>query len=689
MPSAPTQTPVAASAAAAPRAAAERPSERVGVRRRTPKEELAKLHPVERVLLRVFEWTSSIWLAVVLMVWLIVEMTVGTVVESTVNTEAAWFFVYGAGRFKLLLALLAMNIFCAALIRFPWKRYQTGFVVTHLGLLTMIAGSGITAATNVDALMVIRQGETTAHIVTPGEETVTATVADGPDATTQAARVEFGPFTWGHRIFGVLPWRKTETVAGILPRGGDYTQTVSFPSGVTLEVEKFFANCEPEAVYADAGDRPGVAALNYRLYAADPGAGFEHENWLRVDPRVGADQETLAGMIPIKLWSVAGEAELRHFVLGVPEAGPLPASGLLTVSDPAGRVHRFTVDELEQAGRVSLGEDGTQIEFVEYMPNAMPGPGDQGLVNRGDRPGNVTLKLRVLRKGAEAQETYVFGLYPELQAALGRRFDVGLQMSFFPGDQPMGLQMVVGPSGQGGYRAFGAAGILAASFLTAFESYPAFAVPALGEIRFMPLEILANARPALRLREKPISTKADENVKGLVGLARYKGDSQPVTLLMNAVNPTTVELAGESVLLRYGPRGDAIPFELRLDAFEEKKDPGTNKAATFKSFVTVTDPEIDSPFEAQIYMNRPLRHEGADGKEYTFYQSGISYEQADPGGEPTPVTTLTVARDPGRSVIYVGAIIASVGIFLMFYMGGYFKSGKVRLETPRTGTMPA
>ena len=41
----------------------------------------------------------------------------------------------------ILLAFLGMNILCAALIRYPWKKRQTGFVVTHVGLLTLLAGS--------------------------------------------------------------------------------------------------------------------------------------------------------------------------------------------------------------------------------------------------------------------------------------------------------------------------------------------------------------------------------------------------------------------------------------------------------------------------------------------------------------------------------------------------------------------
>ena len=45
------------------------------------------------------------------------------------------------GRSPILLAFLGDNILCAALIRYPWKKRQTGFVITHAGLLILLAGS--------------------------------------------------------------------------------------------------------------------------------------------------------------------------------------------------------------------------------------------------------------------------------------------------------------------------------------------------------------------------------------------------------------------------------------------------------------------------------------------------------------------------------------------------------------------
>ena len=54
------------------------------------------------------------------------------------------FFVYGTGWFTALAVLLAVNVLAALLVRFPWKRRQTGFVLTHVGLLVLLLGCLLT-----------------------------------------------------------------------------------------------------------------------------------------------------------------------------------------------------------------------------------------------------------------------------------------------------------------------------------------------------------------------------------------------------------------------------------------------------------------------------------------------------------------------------------------------------------------
>ena len=89
----------------------------------------------------------------------------GTFFERGYGTAAAQDFVYQSTWFAVLLAFLATNILCAALIRFPWKKRQTGFVITHLGLLVLIFGSYFSFKTADEGLIVFLEGQSRATLV--------------------------------------------------------------------------------------------------------------------------------------------------------------------------------------------------------------------------------------------------------------------------------------------------------------------------------------------------------------------------------------------------------------------------------------------------------------------------------------------------------------------------------------------
>src|SRR3954462_4015762 len=84
-----------------------------------------------------FKFFSSLKLAVFSLLSLSAVLGTATVLESNYGTRAVYLMVYGTWWFYGLLGLLATNVLCAALSRYPWKRRQTGFVVTHLGILTI------------------------------------------------------------------------------------------------------------------------------------------------------------------------------------------------------------------------------------------------------------------------------------------------------------------------------------------------------------------------------------------------------------------------------------------------------------------------------------------------------------------------------------------------------------------------
>src|SRR5438309_11962783 len=91
--------------------------------------------PIRHTLGALYRFLASVKLAVVSLLSLAAVLAYGTFFEAWHGTVAAQEWVYRSPWFALVLLMLAVNIFCAAAIRYPWKRRQTGFVITHTGLL--------------------------------------------------------------------------------------------------------------------------------------------------------------------------------------------------------------------------------------------------------------------------------------------------------------------------------------------------------------------------------------------------------------------------------------------------------------------------------------------------------------------------------------------------------------------------
>ena len=100
-------------------------------------------------------------LAVVLIAVYAGVLAWATLAESKYRRHAAAHFgIYDAGWFIAINVLLAINVLCAMLIRFPWKRRQIGFLVTHGGILVLLIGCLMTRQAGIEAQMPIFEGQT-------------------------------------------------------------------------------------------------------------------------------------------------------------------------------------------------------------------------------------------------------------------------------------------------------------------------------------------------------------------------------------------------------------------------------------------------------------------------------------------------------------------------------------------------
>jgi hypothetical protein len=114
---------------------------------------------VGKALDRIFAALSSLKLAVLVILSLAGALATATVLESIYDTPTGQYYVYKAFWFHALLAALGVNIFCVAVSRWPWKPRHIPFLLAHLGILMLLAGSWITQKFGLDGMARVAEGE--------------------------------------------------------------------------------------------------------------------------------------------------------------------------------------------------------------------------------------------------------------------------------------------------------------------------------------------------------------------------------------------------------------------------------------------------------------------------------------------------------------------------------------------------
>lgn len=103
----------------------------------------------------IFKFLASLRLAVILLGVLIVMSIVGTIAESKFDADTARLWIYEAPWFSLWIALLVANLACSTLMRWPWRKHHTGFLLTHLGIIVVVLGAVIGQTGGIEGTMTL------------------------------------------------------------------------------------------------------------------------------------------------------------------------------------------------------------------------------------------------------------------------------------------------------------------------------------------------------------------------------------------------------------------------------------------------------------------------------------------------------------------------------------------------------
>lgn len=588
----------------------------------------------------------SIKFGVSLILFLMVVMMFATQFEASTSTRAMKHFIYASQWFDAAIYLFVLNIIVNTFRRRPFKFKHTGFLTVHVGVLVIVTGGLTTRYFGIDGTMPIPEGEASREILLPQSDIV-VTAADA----TVRYEVEYE----------LTPWDT------------DVDDLFEIPgTPLLLHVDRYFpTGAVSDTLIADGPENPLV-----RIAVGGQGVDAVAD-WLEArNPE--RDSVTHAG-VTLHFLESAAAVELRAaWAARDAETEPGPA-GHLRVFWADGRSEVLEVPRRPDAP-IETSRAALAIEIVQVFRSFTLTP--EGHTDAAGQPPNPAIRFRVLGSQASQEEHFAFTKFPEFRAEAPQGEEWSVHHSeWTPDEQALvnrrgARELVLVPTAPDEYRAWTRWGdVMDGVPLTVDETH-SFSGTFLriletserGRIERTVVhasdEIL---RPVLSVH---LVEAAQENIVRRASFVERLTGGRDVGPASAEPNHAWVfhnegyrfETEHGPVEVRYEGRSLPLDFAIHLDDFVEEKYPGVALAASFESHVKV-HPAVGDAFTERIYMNHPLVYEG-----FTFYQASF---QRKPDGQ--EITVLSVARDPGMTLSFVGCCILVLGLVLIFFVKPYFR----------------
>lgn len=300
---------------------------------------------ISRFFVRVFDWLASLELAVGLILVLAVVLGTGTVYESKFGAHVASQIVYRSWWMQVLLWLFILNVAAAAISRLPWKKQHVGFLITHLGIITLLLGGWVQQQRGVDGILALAPGEA-------------GRMVRMDEAALYVFRTEPGKnyeLVVDEKLDYDLRYNSEKERSYKL--AGDDKKIV---------VKKFYPKANREVAAEDVPTGKGVPALKFRL----SGSRATFADWMFLQNEKGTTNEL-------------GPAVLRY-VAGKPDLSKAPEKPTLYFYldnhpelPPKIAVARAG-EKFRDLGRIKLGKDTPlgwmdfALNLEQYRPSAVP-----------------------------------------------------------------------------------------------------------------------------------------------------------------------------------------------------------------------------------------------------------------------------------------------------------------------------
>jgi hypothetical protein len=559
---------------------------------------------------------GSLWMAVVLITALSAVLICSTSLESAFGTPFVQKFFYQAGWFDVLLAMLAVNMISAALLRYPFKKKHTGFITTHIGIVLLLTGSLITRLSAVEGQILLYEGEKKTEIAEPFFEL--------------NAHSHGGPMERLSMRESALKKNPSKVLA----------------DGTTLTLEKILDNAARKTEIVEGSDKDGPnPAIQINLKSQM--ANLEETFWLvKNNPFLPHSNFTQMGPARFELKDSKPVLDRE----GIKTAGPT-----LFVKG-AGLKAGLALDVLKpNLTESSLGSTGFRISNFRYFPDARVNA-NHTLISVSENPNNPAVEFDLTGPKGEKEHHVYFAFFPEFASTHSQQKKFQSDLDFnFTAPNPEASPKTSSPSltfyregDQWRYLSISKKGS-EEGLIEEGKRYNTGWMDFSFEVK----KLLERAGVSRQVE------KAKEG-KGLIGvlvsLKKNGGEFFRGWVLED--EPKSVPNGAKEIILSIEQKNSPVPFELGLIDFRKVNYPGTRQAASYESDVILSDRKENLTIQKTISMNKPLDYKG-----YRIFQS--SYIEDSGSGE---ASIFSVAKNPGIWLIYSGAIILFLGVFLVFFV---------------------
>jgi hypothetical protein len=620
----------------------------------------------------VFEFFASLKLAVVLLAVIIVAAIAGTLYESSFDANVSRAYVYGAPWFNLWLVLLGANLACSALSRWPWRKHHLAFLITHLGIITLLIGSLIGRIWGIEGTITLFKGEPPTNRLLVNERQLRVHDVDGIVKGYPAEFLHHPPTPQHPRDLGLL-------ASGAHLRIIDYAPTID----AKLNPKPLNDGGAPALHFAVA-----TAMMNQHLdgwlLADDPQNGNFSMGLANIELKRGTAPDIArddSSNHPPSSMSKSEETDLEESIFAFSKA-PEEQIGRVSKGGSTGAKVRLERPQNGNKGRVliSLGQKEASFDVAEnlgrdvaiaktaftlkiddYWADFRIENGNPTSVT--DQPNNPAVLVTIRGKAVPASE-------PETNPHASPK-DLtttgGPPSMPAPGEgTPNHLTLFIADDGTISYELTSRKNGKSSGKIELDKPLPTgWADWQLTIDKTMPHAASSMDFNPVNSEKASASTDLPDGVR--VGIQQT---GQNLERWVPAGWQIAIPTAPSPTMVAYGWKTVSLPIGLELLDFEVKRNEGSDSPAGFKSTLRVVTADGETA-TGSCWMNHPLSYPGTWWHTWT----GLTYKisQASWNPENLGQSTVQILRDPGWLLKWIGSLLVVIGVFMMFYLQPYRK----------------